>query len=130
MTKRLTVLGVLTCLVLATLALTGPAAQAAWSTMMRSHDGKLQLCKEPLGDGRTRVKVRLDNRQATHVHLGGISRTRDGQRVDANHRTPAGQLSAVKSLIWQRGDYFVAGMGEASGDGAGGDFMLSSVARC
>ena len=126
MTKRLTVLGVLTC------SRAGhDGADGSRRPGCLEHDdedptrAKLQLCKEPLGDGRTRVKVRLDNRQAAHTHLGGISRTRDGQRVDANHRTPAGQLSAVKSLIWQRGDYFVAGMGEVSGEGAGGDFMLS-----
>ncbi|RYI98937.1 MAG: hypothetical protein EON52_27055, partial [Actinomycetales bacterium] len=71
MTQRLTVLGVLTCLVLGTLALTAPAANAAWTNVMQIHGGKLQLCKEPLGDGRTRLKVRLDNRGASDTHLGG-----------------------------------------------------------
>lgn len=130
MTTRLTVLGMLTCLVLGTMAFTGPAAHAAWTTQMRIHGAKLQLCKEPLGDGRTRMKVRLDNRAGSHTHLGGMSRTRDGEQVNANFRTPAGQLSGVKSLIWQRGDYFTAGMGEPTGEGAGGDFVLSNIARC
>lgn len=130
MTQRLTVLGLLTVLVLATTALTAPAAHAAWTTSMSIHGGKLQLCKEHLGDGRIRVKVRLDNRGASHTHLGGISRTRGGERVDANHRTAAGRLSGVKSLVWQRGDTFVAGMGEVTGEGAGGDFLVRDLARC
>ena len=130
MTTRLTVLGMLTCLVLGAMAFTGPAAQAAWSTQMRVHGSKLQLCKEPLRDGRIRLKVRLDNRAADHTHLGGLSRTRDGVRVDAHFRTAAGRLSDVKSLVWQRGDELTAGMGELSGEGAGGDFLFSEVARC
>ncbi|GAA4369524.1 hypothetical protein [Nocardioides caricicola] len=130
MTQRLTVLGALTCLLLATMAFTGPAAEAAWTTSMRIHGGKLQLCKEPLRDGRVRVNIRLDNRGASHTHLGGMSRTRGGERVDVNHRTAAGRLSGVKSLVWQRGDQFVAGMGEVTGEGAGGDFLVSDLARC
>lgn len=130
MTTRLTVLGVLTSFVLATMAFTGPAASAAWGNVMQIHGGKLQLCKDPLGDGRTRLKVRLDNRGASDTHLGGFSRTRNGNRVDVNHRTPAGQLSGAKSLVVKRGDVLVAGMGEVTGEGAGGDFLLGDVARC
>ncbi|WP_243058384.1 hypothetical protein [Nocardioides sp. SR21] len=130
MTQRLTVLGALTCLLLATMTLTGPAAHAAWTTSMRTHGAKLQLCKEPLGDGRIRVKVRLDNRGASHAHVAGMSRTRGEERVDATFRTAAGRLSGVKSLVWQRGDYFTAGMGEITGEGAGGDFLVGDLARC
>lgn len=129
MTKRLTSWAAITCLALAPLAVAAPA-EAAWTNMMQIHGGKLQLCKVPLGDGRTRLKVRLDNRGASHTHLGGISRTRDGRRVDVNHRTAAGRTSDVRTIVVRRGDQLVAGMGETSGEGAGGDFALSGVARC
>ncbi|MGB0102052.1 MAG: hypothetical protein WBP61_17375, partial [Nocardioides sp.] len=106
------------------------AAHASWHNTMSIHGGKLQLCKIPLSNGRVKVKVRLDNRKSSHTHLGGVSRTRDGQRRSIDFRTGAGRLSPTKSLIRKPGDYLSAGMGEPSGEGAGGDFLLSSVTRC
>ena len=130
MTKRLTALGVLPGLVLGALVLTGPAADAAWHDAMQIHGGKLQVCKVPLDGGRTRVKVRLDNRGASHAHLGGITRVRGDDQVQRNLRAAAGRLSDVKSLVLRRGDQLGAGMGETTGEGAGGELPLSTVSRC
>lgn len=132
MTKRLAVLGVLTSLVLSSLALTAPAAHAAWRNVMQIHGGKVQACKVPLADGRTRIKARLDNRGADHTHLGGITGASDSSQPGRiEFRTRAGKMSPVKSMVFRRGErYLSAGMGEVTGEGAGGDFPLSDVPRC
>ena len=130
MTTRASVLVVLTSLLLAPLSLTAPAAHAAWTTQQTVDGARLLICKQPRGDGRIRVKARLDNRRADHTHLAGVSRTRGAQTTRIDFRTAAGRLSPTKSLVWRRGDTLVAGMGEPSGEGAGGDFVLRDVTRC
>ena len=130
MTKRLIALGTLTCLASAPLVATAPAAHAVWTPMVRIDGARSLVCKVPLGDGRTRVKVRLDNRNADHTHIGGLSRTRGDQQASVEVRAAAGQVSATKSLIWKRGDQLSTGIGEPSGEGAGTGFPISAVARC
>ena len=130
MTKRLTVLGALTGLLLTVMTLTGPAATAAWHNALAFHGAKLQVCKVPLDGGRTRVKVRLDNRGASHTHLGGTTRVRGTDQVSRDVRVAAGKVSDVKSLVVNRNDQLSAGMGETNGQGAGGELPLSIVSRC
>lgn len=130
MKTRLTVLGLLTALLLAPMALLAPAANAAWGSVITIDRARLQVCKVALGDGRQRVKVRLDNTRAAHAHLGGISRTRNGQRQSIELRAAAGRVSRVDSLVWRRGDQLTGGIGELDGRGAGGDFSLGDVPRC
>lgn len=132
MTKRLAVLGALTCLVLSSLAITAPAANAAWRNVMQIHGAKLQLCKVPLADGRTRIKARLDNRGGDHTHLGGVSAASDSDQPGRiEFRTGAGRLSPVKSMVFRRGERFLsAGMGETTGEGAGGDAAIRDLPRC
>jgi hypothetical protein len=129
MTKRLTSLGVLTCLALAPLAVAAPA-QAAWTPMVRIDGAKALVCKAPLGDGRVRVKLKLDNRGADHTHLSGLSRTRNGQQTSVEVRAAAGQVSGTKSVVWKRGDQLSTGIGEVTGEGAGTGFELDQVSRC
>ena len=129
MTQRLTSLGVLTCLALAPLAVAAPA-QAAWTPVVRIDGAKALVCKAPLGDGRTRVKLRLDNRGADHTHLSGLSRTRGGQQASVQVRAGAGQVSGTTSLVWKRGDQLSTGIGEVTGEGAGTQFLLGEVKRC
>lgn len=132
MIKRLAVLGALTCLVLSSLALTSPAANAAWTNVMKLDGAKLQLCKVPLADGRTRVKARLDNRGASHAHVGGVSGASDSDQPGRiQFRTGAGKMSPVKSMVFRRGERFLsAGMGEITGEGAGGDASIRDLPRC
>jgi hypothetical protein len=130
MTHRITALGLLAAGVLAPAALVAPAAHAAWGPIVTIDGAKLQVCKEPLGDGRQRVKARLDNRGADHTHLGGISRTRGDKRQSVEFRVRAGRVSRVDSIVWRRGDSLTGGIGETNGQGAGTDFTLGSVPRC
>lgn len=130
MKTRLTVLGLLTALLLAPMALLAPAANAAWGSVVTIHGARLQVCKVALGDGRQRIKVRLDNTRGGHTHLGGVSRTRGGQRQSVDLRAAAGRRSDVKSLVWRRGDQLSGGIGEVTGEGAGGGFSPGDVPRC
>lgn len=130
MTLRLTVLGLLTTLLLAPMALLAPAANASWGSLVTIDGARLQVCKVALGDGRQRIRVRLDNTRAGHTHLGGISRTRGGQRQSIELRVAAGRRSDVRSLVWRRGDRLSGGIGEVTGEGAGTDFSPGDVPRC
>lgn len=130
MKHRSTVLGLLAASVLAPAALIAAPAHAAWGPIVTIDGAKLQVCKEPLGNGRVRVKARLDNRGADHTHLGGISRTRGDQRQSVEFRVRAGRVSQVDSLVWRRGDQLTGGIGETNGQGAGTDFALGDVPRC
>jgi hypothetical protein len=109
----------------ATLAAATPAHAADWTTVIAVHKAKAQLCKEPVGDG-WRVKIRLDNRNADHTHLAGMSRN----DTQVSVRAQAGEVSKVKSLVFQRGDELVVGIGEVTGEGAGGSEDLGRVGLC
>ena len=109
----------------ATLAAATPVHAADWTTVMSVHKGKTQLCKQPVAEG-WRVRIRLDNRNADHGHVSGMSR--DGTQVAV--RASAGEVSKVKSLVFQRGDELVVGIGELNGEGAGGDHDLGRVGLC
>ncbi|TYL55385.1 hypothetical protein FXB39_03310 [Nocardioides sp. BGMRC 2183] len=133
---RLGVVGLLTALVLGALALIGPSAQAAWTTGVQAHGGKVVVCKTNLGDGRFRIKGRLDNRGAKHTHTGAVSRIH-GNKLVANlsFRAAAGRTSATKSLVWtraqrQRGEVLSVGFGEAAGIGMGGDVPFGAIRAC
>lgn len=130
MTHRLPVLGLLTALLLAPATLLAPAANASWGTVTAVHGARLQVCKVALGDGRQRLKVRLDNTRGAHTHLGGVSRTRNGHRLDVDLRAATGRRSGVETLVWRRGDLLTGGVGEVTGEGAGGDFSIGDVRRC
>jgi hypothetical protein len=130
MTSRLAALTAAVGLVLTLLVATAPGASAAWGSVITIHGARLQVCKVPLGDGRQRLKVRLDNTRGGHTHLGGISRTRNGQRQDVDLRAAAGRVSQVRSLVWRRGDELSGGIGEVTGEGAGGGFSPGDVPRC
>ncbi len=45
-------------------------------------------------------------------------------------RATAGEVSTVKSLVFRRGDELVVGIGEFTGEGAGGDHDLGRVGFC
>ncbi|WP_141014899.1 hypothetical protein [Nocardioides sambongensis] len=133
---RLTVLGLLTALLVGAFALTGPAAQAAWSNGSQLHGGKVQVCKVALGDGRLRIKVRLNNTSAQHTHVGGLSRVRDFTTiVGLDVRARAGRTSNTKSLVWTRaqrnaGEWLSVGIGDTNGQGHGGEIGLSQIRVC
>jgi hypothetical protein len=130
MKHRITVLGLLAASALAPATVLAAPAHAAWEPLVTIHGAKLQVCKEPLGNGRQRVKVRLDNRGGDHTHLGGISRTRGDKRQSVELRVRAGRISQVDSIVWRRGDALTGGIGETNGQGAGTDFTPGDVPRC
>lgn len=105
-------------------------AHARWWTGFRLHGGEVQLCKTPLSGGRFQIKLRLDNRRASHAHVGGLSRTRGGQTTSVDVRVGGGKISTVKSLVWTRGDRLSAGIGETSGEGFGDTVMMGDLTRC
>jgi hypothetical protein len=110
----------------ATLVAAAPAHAANWTTIMATHKGKTQLCKDAVAGGWT-VRIRLDNRASTHAHLAGMSRN---QGANVTVRAQAGEVSKVKSLFVQTGDALTVGMGELTGEGAGGRAPLGSVGFC
>jgi len=109
----------------ATLVVATPAHAADWTTVLTVHKARTQLCKEPVGNG-WRVRIRLDNRNADHTHLAGMSRN----GTQASVRAKTGEISKVKSLVFERGDELVVGMGEPTGEGLGGDQELARVGAC
>lgn len=109
----------------ATLVVATPAHAGDWTTVLTVHKARTQLCKEPVGDG-WRVRVRLDNRNADHTHLAGMS----GSGAKASGRAKAGEVSKVKWLVVNRGDELTVGMGEPTGEGLGGDQELARVGLC
>ena len=109
----------------ATLVVATPAHAADWTTVLTVHKARTQLCKEPVGDG-WRVRIRLDNRNADHTHLAGMSAGGDRASV----RAKAGEVSKVRSLVIQRSDELTVGMGEPTGEGLGGDQELARVGLC
>ena len=109
-----------------TLAGATPAHAASWTTVMSVHKAKTQLCKDPVADG-WRVRIRLDNRAAAHGHDAGMSRNGG---ANASVRAQAGEVSKVKALFFQRGDELTVGMGEFTGEGAGGRASLGAVGFC
>jgi hypothetical protein len=109
----------------ATLAAATPAHAADWTTAMSVHKARTQLCKEPVGDG-WRVELRLDNRNADHAHVSGMSR--NGTQVSVRAR--AGEVSKVKSLVFSHSDELIVGIGEVTGEGMGGDFEIGRVGLC
>lgn len=115
----------------AALVATVPApASAAWQTSTVVHGAKLQVCKRYV-DGQNYVRFRLDNRQARHTHLGGLSRTRNGETRTFNVRAAAGRISQVVQLPVRPSDRFSTGVGELTGEGAGGGTgPLSTFPRC
>lgn len=129
-TTRLSALGALTCLLLTSLTLLAPTANAAWTTWGDRHGAKPQVCKVPLGGGSARVKLRVDNRRAAHAHRVTIFRDRNGDVREIEVRAAAGRMSQVASIVLARGDYAGLTVHEPDG-GAGGDMLrLGSVARC
>ena len=108
-----------------TLATATPAHAAEWTTVIAVHKARTQLCKQPVGAS-WRVLIRLDNRSSDHGHVAGMSRN----DTQVSVRARAGELSRVRSLIFQRGDELVVGIGELTGEGAGGDQELSRVGLC
>ena len=109
----------------ATLVAATPAHAAGWTTVISVHKARSQLCKEPVGDG-WRVKIRLDNRNADHAHVSGMSRN----GTQASVRARAGEVSKVRSLVFSRSDELVVGIGEVTGEGMGGDYELGRVGLC
>lgn len=129
-TTRLTALGALTGLLLTALVLVAPTANAAWTTWGTIHGSKAQVCKVPLGDGSTRVKLRLDNRGAAHAHRVSLFRDRAGSFREIAVRAEAGAVSGVKSLVLARGDEAGVTTHDPDGGAAGEMLRLSAVARC
>lgn len=127
---RIAGMGAMTSLLLTAAVLTAPAAQAAWTSGARVHRGDVQACKVRNNDGSLTIRTRLDNRLASHTHLGGMSRTRDGQRVSVEVRAAAGEISATKSLRWRSGDVLSIGIGETTGEGLGGGIAPSQIPAC
>lgn len=105
-------------------------ASAAWQTSTNIHGGKLQVCKRYVS-GQNYVRFRLDNRQGRHTHLGGFSRTRNGETRSFPVRAAAGRISQVVQVPVRPTDRFSTGVGEVTGEGAGGDTgPLSTFPRC
>jgi hypothetical protein len=109
----------------AALAAAAPAHASDWTTLVSVHKAKTQLCKEAVSDG-WRVRIRLDNRNADHTHLAGMARN----DTQVSVRAKAGEVSKVRSLIFQQGDELVVGIGEVTGEGAGGAEDLDQVGVC
>lgn len=127
---RIAAITVLTSLLGIGGVLTASSAEAAWSAGASVHGGKTQLCKVRHNDGSLTIRVRLDNRGASHTHLGGLSRTRDGQRANVEVRAAAGRISGTKSLRWRSGDTLSVGIGEPTGEGLGGGASPSQISVC
>jgi len=130
MTKYLTICGAIAGATLTSLGLTATSAQAAWTTAQQVHGGKTLVCKVPLADGQQRVRLRLDNSNAQHTHVSGMSRQRGGQTTQVDVRTAAGNVSATESLVWRRGDVLVTGIGEVTGEGMGSQIGIGQISRC
>ncbi len=129
-TTRLTALGVLTGLLLTTLTVLAPTANAAWTTWGNRHGAKPQVCKVVLSGGSVRVKVRVDARRATHAHRVTIFRDRNGSYREIEVRAAAGRISATSSIVLARGDQAGLTVHEPNG-GAGGDMLqLGRISRC
>ncbi|MEP9362873.1 hypothetical protein ABLE68_07910 [Nocardioides sp. CN2-186] len=128
--SRLGVLAGSSSLLVAAVLVAPPAAEAAWGSGARVHGGEVQACKVRNDDGSLTIRTRLDNRRASHTHLGGMSRTRDGHRVSVNVRAAAGKISGTKSLRWRSGDVLSIGIGETTGEGLGGSIDPSQIPHC
>lgn len=105
-------------------------ARAAWTNVMTMDGGKLQLCRVPLGGGKTRVKGRLDNRNAKHTHTAGFTRIRGENRTNRAFKVVAGKRSGIKAIKFRQGDKLSAGMGHPDGSGGGGQLPLRDLPRC
>ena len=105
-------------------------ASAAWQNSTTIHGGKLQICKRYV-QGQNYVRFRLDNRQARHTHLGGLSRTRNGVTRNFDVSAAAGRISRVVQVPVRPSDQLSTGVGELTGEGAGGGTgPLSTIPRC
>ena len=129
MTTRLAALGTVAGLVLTLLVATGPAAHAGWRTQHSFHGAKVQLCKVR-GDGRLRIRVRVDNRNGRHTHHGSLGRTRNGRYTGVVVRAAAGRVSTVKALTYRAGDDLSWGGGETEGINFGDAVRLGRVPVC
>ncbi len=87
------------------------------------------MCKVRVTGG-YRIKVRLDNRRATHTHIGGLYRSRNGNTAQVRVKAARGRVSATKALLWRPGYQLSVGIGELDGRGLGGGIYPSSIARC
>lgn len=123
-------------LVLGSLAVTAPAAQAAWFNAAAVHGGKVQVCKVHVRDSTWRLRMRLDNRRAPHTHIGGLSRVRNFKTVSSiSVRARAGRVSGTKSMLWKRSwesdtQWISAGIGDTNGQGLGGAIGFRQIPRC
>lgn len=105
-------------------------ASAAWKTSTSIDGGKLQVCKRYVR-GQNYVRFRLDNRRADHTHLGGLSRTRNGDTRSFSVRAAAGRVSRVVQVPVRPSDSLSTGVGEVTGEGGGGGTgPLSTFPRC
>lgn len=116
--------------VLAAGTLLAPPAQAAWTSGAAVHGGNVLVCKVPLDGGDLRVRVRLDNRNAKHTHIGSISRERGGTWTSVAVRAAAGKQSGTKSLVLSRGEVVGVTISEVGPGGLGSTMPRSSIQRC
>ena len=133
---RLTVLGVTAAAVPTALVVTAPSADAAWTTTSKAHGAKVQLCKVHRSGDLYKIRMRLDNRNGDHRHIGGVSNVKNFKVVEsAEVRPAAGKVSQTRSITWRtrwEGDdqWISAGIGETNGQGHGGAVSFSSIPNC
>lgn len=115
-------------LALASLLLVPAPAQAAdWQTVSSLHGGRLQVCTVAAGSSRLEVRMRVDNRRASHTHIGAIGAPDGRERVA---RPGAGRASGVRSLVVSRSATISFGMGETDGTGFGDTRRATWFRRC
>lgn len=131
MKLRLAALSSVAALVLTLLVVTAPAANAAWFTYYREHGAKVQVCKiRNQADNSYTLKVRVDNRSASHAHTASLARTRRGEFAEVVVRAAAGRISSAKSLGYRVGDGLDWGFGEGNGISLGDIAFISDFPRC
>jgi hypothetical protein len=123
-----------------TLGLILPAASAQagatdWSTVMKLHRAKLQVCKQPTTkQGPWKIKVRVDARRAT-TPVRGSAEVDKGDLVVSgpwkSHWIQPGAVSKVRTLRMPRGSAFTLQLGlETDTAGAASAGPLTGISRC
>ena len=105
------------------------SASAAYATVTRVHDARLQVCRATVG-GDPAIRFRVDNRRARHAHEGGVYRNRGGSTQSFRVRAAAGRTSSVRTVTVRSSDRLDSYLGDVDGPGAGGGFSRGELPRC